>query len=289
MTTSSHAKHGKADFDDIYDRPDPRAFYATLRSLSYEIPARAQPVFAGLVRHRRETTDRADTTVADLCTSYAVNPALMNHDITLTDVYDHYADLADAEPDVLREQDRAWYAERRCLDPVHVVGLDLASPALTYACDVGLLDEAVGENLEEVEPSMTTRAALADVDVVTVTGGIGYVTERTLGRVLDCSTTEPAPWFAGFALRWVGMDAIAERLAVDGLLLRRATEESFPQRRFADDQERTYVLAELERQGIDPEGREAEGRYHADLWVGLPAGVELPPDVLDAASHAAGG
>ncbi len=43
---------GKSRFDDIYDRPDPRAYFQRLAPLEYEIPHHAQPVF------RQVATDR---------------------------------------------------------------------------------------------------------------------------------------------------------------------------------------------------------------------------------------
>ena len=39
------ANETKAKFDDIYDAPDPRAYYATLDALDYQIPTNAKPVF----------------------------------------------------------------------------------------------------------------------------------------------------------------------------------------------------------------------------------------------------
>lgn len=281
MTANAHAKDGKADFGAIYDQPDPRDFYATLRPLDYAIPAHAQPVFDALVRLRRRVTGRDAITMADLCTSYGVNPALANHEVTLEDVFAHYAALDDADHETLVEADRAWYRERRRPDAVRTVGLDLATPALRYAQDVGLLDVTVAQDLESEEPSAATRAALADAGLVTVTGGIGYVTDHTIGRVLDCAQEDGGtPWFAAFALRWVSMDAIGVACASHGLELRRPTEQSFRQRRFLDDEERDYVLSELARLGIDAAGREAEGWYHANLWVALPPDVATPPGLV---------
>ncbi len=287
MTSTPHEKDGKADFGEIYEQPDPRDFYATLGSLDYAIPAHAQPIFEALLRARREALDRQEVTVADLCTSYAVNPALLNHHLDLTEIYEHYAALADATHEKLVAADRAWFAQRRRADPVRAVGLDLAAPAVRFAIDVGLLDVAVTDDLETDEPSAATREALVGVDLVTVTGGIGYVTEATVGRVLDCAGPAAAPWFAGFALRWVEMTPIGAVLARHGLELRRATPHSFRQRRFADEGERDYVLDELGRLGIDAEGREAEGWYHADLWLALPVGMEIPSAVRDAAATVA--
>src|SRR5680860_853031 len=57
VTGSAEAGDGKADFEHIYNRPDPRDYFRTLGKLDYEIPQRAQPVFQALLtalRSRRE-------------------------------------------------------------------------------------------------------------------------------------------------------------------------------------------------------------------------------------------
>ena len=43
---------------------------------------------------------------------------------------------------------------------------------------------------------------------MTVTGGIGYITERTVGRVLDAA--HDTPWVAALCRRWVDFDPIAQ-------------------------------------------------------------------------------
>jgi hypothetical protein len=53
---------------------------------------------------------------------------------------------------------------------------------------------------------------------------------------------------------------------------------TFPQREFADVNERDAELARLASLGIDPTGRESEGSYHVDVYVSRPAEqVEMLP------------
>jgi hypothetical protein len=106
---------------------------------------------------------------------------------------------------------------------------------------------------------------LESVDLVTVTGGIGYITERTIGRVLDAAPT--TPWLAALCLRWIDFDPVAEAATDRNLVVRRLDGVSFPQRRFADDDERDYVLEELDRLGVSAEGHESDGYHHAELYV----------------------
>ena len=90
-----------------------------------------------------------------------------------------------------------------------VVGLDVAEAAVEYAVGAGLLDDGVCENLEERDPSGRLAGRLTDVGLVTVTGGLSYVTGTTFDRLLACASADARPWIAAFSLRWADMTPIA--------------------------------------------------------------------------------
>ena len=103
------------------------------------------------------------------------------------------------------------------------------------------------------------------------TGAIGYVGASTF----DQHPRQPRirdPWLALFALRMFPIDEIADSLKARGYSIFRLDGQTFRQRRFAGRDERTEVLTRLETLGIDPTGREAEGWYHAEFFIALPAG-----------------
>lgn len=192
---SRHVKQGKARFDDIYDRPDPRAYFQTLRSLDYQTPHHGQRVFRALVGARRETRgEQNPVTVLDLCCSYGINAALLNHEVTLEDLYARYAsrELASLSSAQLAALDRAFFAVRRRPGATRSVGVDLAAQAVGYATGVGLLDEGFADNLEITEPSPALRAAASHVGLITVTGGIGYISDKTFQRILECASVRPS-------------------------------------------------------------------------------------------------
>ena len=276
MTGTAEAGDGKADFDHIYNRPDPRDYFRTLGELDYEIPQRAQPVFQSLLtalRSRRQGVGVAPLRVLDLCCSYGVNAALMRCDVSLDELFDHYASpvLADASPAELARVDQAYYAERRRLDAVRVYGLDVARHAVAYGCRVGLLDGGWVEDLEAGEPSRQLTDHLDGVDLVTTTGGVGYITERTFDRVLGARCDGSTPWVAAFVLRMFSYDRITSTLAQHGLVTEQLTGVTFPQRRFASAAEREVALHEVNGRGLDPVGLEDTGRYHADFYLSRPA------------------
>ncbi|MFF1357226.1 hypothetical protein [Streptomyces sp. NPDC058297] len=89
-------------------------------------------------------------TVLDLCCSYGLNAALLNHHVTLAELHAH---CTSPEADALAatelvERDKKFYASRRRADAAPVLGLDTADNAVQYALAVGLLDEAYAKNVE---------------------------------------------------------------------------------------------------------------------------------------------
>ncbi|GAA3516107.1 hypothetical protein [Actinocatenispora rupis] len=259
----------KTSFDEIYRQPDPRAYFATLGPLDYQIPTHGSAVFrrlaAALARDGRHVT------VLDLCSSYGLTAALLNHDVTLADLRHRYADpdLAELSPDELVDADQEYFAARRRPHRTRVVGVDASAPAVRYAIRAGLLDAAFAENLEDRTASDKLRASAADADLVTVTGGVGYITSQTFERLLGCR--DDPPWVAAFTLRTVGYDAIAAVLDRYGLVTEQLEGRTFKQRRFFDDRERRSTLDALARAGVDPTGLEADGWYHSVFYLSRPA------------------
>ncbi|MEV0261764.1 hypothetical protein AB0I49_10510 [Streptomyces sp. NPDC050617] len=263
------AASGKTRFDDIYDAPDPRAYFRRLAPLDYEIPHHAQEVFRR-TRAERAAAAGGPVTVLDLCCSYGINAALLNHDLTLGDLYAHYTGpeaeaLTTAE---LVERDKAFYAARRRADATPAIGLDTAENAVRYALAVGLLDQAYAENLERVPPSTALAGAVARTGLITVTGGIGYITHRTIDALLDCARTPL--WVSAFVLRTVAYGPIASSLAGHGLATRQDLSRTYPQRLFSDRAEQLGALEQVRLAGGDPTGLETEGRYHTRLYQSRP-------------------
>jgi hypothetical protein len=280
--TGSDAATGKADFSHIYDRPDPRDYFRTLSRLDYEIPERARPIFETIFTAMRadgDATGGEPLRALDLCCSYGVNAALLRCDLDLDDLVDRYSspELADLSADEVCTADKDYYADRLLPDAVRVRGLDAAANAVAYACRVGLLDNGWAENLEADAPSAELAREVDHVDVVICTGGIGYITERTLGQVVRRRPGRPAPWVAAFVLRQFSYEPISAALSQHGLVTEQLNGVSFPQRRFASDSEREAALRAVTERGLDPSGYEETGRYYADFYLSRPRSDGGPP------------
>ncbi|MFF0488255.1 class I SAM-dependent methyltransferase [Nocardia sp. NPDC004068] len=258
MPVSLHST-GKASFDDIYDRPDPAAYYRRMAELDYVIPELAKPHFQRLI------DERDATTVLDLGCSYGVNAALLRFDTTVADLAEHYR-TGDTDARIARDRDRLAAGDRR--PDVRFVGVDASAPALDYAVAAGLLHDAVHADLETDDPTESQRRVLASADLIVSTGCIGYITDRTLLRVVRAHGSR-LPWMAHFVLRMFDFEPIARRLAELGYRVERRP-GTFRQRRFASEGEQARVLNTLSDKGIDPTGLEADGWLHAELFVCMP-------------------
>ncbi|MFE3324260.1 class I SAM-dependent methyltransferase [Streptomyces sp. NPDC059176] len=271
---------GKVTLDHIYTQPDPRSYFRVLRPLGYGIPQHAKPHFAKFIDEYRESRNVAVPNVLDIGCSYGINAALLKHDATMDELYARYCgdgtDSASGRDDTrtreaLLARDRELSRSRRPARELRFIGLDTSADALAYAREAGFLDDAVHADLEERDPTPGQRARLAGVDLVISTGCLGYVTERTLERVVAAQGGR-RPWMAHFVLRMFPFDTVENALTELGYRTVRV-EEVFRQRRFASRQEQELVLDGMSSAGVDPRGLEAEGWLHAELHLSRPHGT----------------
>lgn len=273
--STSDLKDGKANFDTIYNGDDPREYYAELGSLGYEIPHHGQQVFSSLLTARQDPAGDADgeVKVLDLCCSYGVNAALLTCDLTMADLEEHYRSpaVADLSYQEMLALDREYFAEHRLDGSPTVSGLDISDRAIGYAQEVGLLDHGAVENLEEDPASPELARLISETDMITVTGGVGYITAKTFGHLVEAADADHLPWLAAFTLRRFSYHDIADVLAEQGLVTERLVGRTFPQRRFSCQEEQEFTLRHLDESGLDPSGREAEGSFHTEFYLSRPA------------------
>jgi len=263
----------KSDMDHIYNQRDPRAYFRELRKVGYAIPGAAKPIFQAVIaqlRRRREGTVH----VLDLGCSYGINAALLKHDLSMPELYAHWGrdGLADATPEEVVENDRQFFANLDHVEDLEVIGLDQAENAVAFAEGAGLLDEGLSCNLENEALTGTAREDLAPVDLVTSTGCVGYVTDKSFNRLLPAITRDGPAWQANFVLRMFPFDAIEQTLSEQDYVTEKLEGRTFLQRRFTSAEEQERVLEQLSDLGIDPTGKESEGYLHAEFYLSRPTG-----------------
>lgn len=270
--TFEDINEAKANMGHIYDQADPRAYFRELKKLGYAIPGAAKPIFQQLIAHLQDRHERA-VRVLDLGCSYGVNAALLKHDLSMPDLYDHWGreTLVEAPSEQVIARDRRFFADLEGPEDITVIGLDQAEAAVAFGEGVGLLDEGLAVNLEtEALPAAATEE-LALVDLVTSTGCVGYVTERSFGRLLPAVMQGQPPWIGNFVLRMFPFDAIETTLEGAGYVTEKLEGRTFVQRRFTSEDEQEQVIEQLRDLGIDPTGKETEGHLLAEFYLSRPA------------------
>ncbi len=266
------ANDAKAEFDDVYDQPDPREYFAVLRSCGYQIPERAKPTFYRVFDNLRRMRNREELSVVDVGCSYGVNAALLRYDLSLDSLYRRYADpeFRQLSSRILEQKDREFFSRLPQAQSLHITGLDIANRAVRYAESVSLLDSGIACNLESDSFDPPRLTTLGETDVVISTGCVGYVTGLTFSRILESTTGPRKPWVASFVLRMFPYDGIAETCSDHGLVTYKLTGQTFVQRRFADHEERAGVRAELLDRDLPVTGLEDTGYLHAEFFLSIP-------------------
>ncbi|WP_239312347.1 MULTISPECIES: class I SAM-dependent methyltransferase [unclassified Frankia] len=275
---------GKVSLDHIYTQPDPRAYFSTLSELGYCIPQLAKPYFVKLIQEYRRSRFGHVLNILDIGCSYGINAALLKYGATMDELYERYCgfDVNEQTRDTLLTRDQELVRSRSHLGSTQFVGLDSSHPALSYALAAGFIDDAVHADLEENDPTEQQRQQLAGADLVISTGCLGYVTDRTISRIVNANG-ERKPWMAHFVLRMFPFEPVAASLAELGYETVHL-DRVFKQRRFASPEEQSLVLDTLWTVGVDPRGLEADGWLYAQLYISRPRGTKSRP-VVDLATN----
>jgi hypothetical protein len=259
---------GKAVLDHVYNRRDPRAYFAILRELSYRIPDAAQPVIRRLVPVLMRARQRDQLKLIDVGCSYGVTGQLLRSGRTMDWWFAHYASHDRCDRSELIERDRKLY-QRGARERVTIVGVDIAADACAYAWESGAVDATVTANLETHELTPPQAASLFGADLIVSTGFIGYGGARTITRILDASIAS-RPWMVHFVMRLFDYAPIKAALAERGYVTSPGSDPVF-QRLFASQAEASEIVNRLVQSGCDPTGLEDRDGIYAELYVSRPA------------------
>ena len=270
-TVFEEINEAKANMDHIYDQPDPRAYFRELKKLNYAIPDTAKPIFQRLIAHLQDRQDDP-VHVLDLGSSYGVNAALLKHDLSMAELYEYWGQkaLVDATAGEVVDHGRDFFDGLDTQEDISVMGLDQAESAIAFGEKTGLLDDGLAVNLESESVPEVAEENLARVDLVTSTGCVGYMTEKSFEGLLPAVTQGGLPWIGNFVLRMFPFDPIEETLSDWGYVTEKFEGRTFDQRRFASTDEQGEVLEQLCEQGIDPIGKESEGHLLAEFFLSRP-------------------
>jgi hypothetical protein len=265
------ANAGKADFEWTYNRLDPRSYFQVLGALDYAIPENAAPIFDKVLDAYSAARGRQHLTALDIGCSYGINSAVLKYGCTMPGLRQHYLSFEPEVParEVLRA-DGDRFTKQNARRDLRVIGLDRAQSATSYGYFAGLLDGVIPDNLEIDEPSTESSELLAGCDLVISTGAIGYVSERTFGRIMGCQSEGEMPWVASFVLRMFDFAPVGRTLERHGYTTEKLAGRYFRQRRFESTAEQDHAEGLVRARGLDPAGLESEGYYLAEFFLSRP-------------------
>ncbi len=207
--------------------------------------------------------------MVDVCSSYAVNAALMNHAITLSGLYAHYCfDRRHTGAEQSTEEDGRFFSAVRRHDAVPVVGIDVSAAAINYGVDAGLLVDGITSDLERDRPDAHASLWLRRSTLISASNRVGYIGSRTFITLVGAAARPPV--IAGFVLRWRDVRPIVQSLSVAGYEFRADYQSVYPQRRFASVIDQRAAVAGLKRLGLAETAVELNGYHGAVPFVAFP-------------------
>jgi SAM-dependent methyltransferase len=256
------------DFEQTYDMPDPRPYFGALRPLDYRMPR----VVCSFLRQFGATIAAARgedrLLLADFACGYGANGLLLQHEITLSEIHDHY--LRPLSDDFLAA-DAAFFAARRQLGTkTRIIGIDIAAEALAYAKAVGAVDEAFAVNLVEEDPDPSLARLLTGADLIIESGAIGALLAPAMARILDTARGERRPWLLLAPRGDVDDSALRGVLAANGYRVEHCNQRPFRYRRFMGQQERQIILDAVTALGRDPALWLDDDYFLINLWLARP-------------------
>lgn len=265
----SQINASKANFDEIYNMDDPRAYFSVLGALDYMIPDVAGPVIRQILAAKTRA-EEGDPVVLDVGCSYGINAVVHRFPLTFDTLRRRYArrELAALDSPEVTRFDRNFFSSWPDTGLARFIGLDISAPAVRYAKAVGVMEDGIAADLETASLSAAEAKIAARANVLLSTGCIGYVTEKTYRKLLDAM--DGTPWIISFVLRMFPFEPLAAAFAERGLVTERLQGATFVQRRFRDVEEFERTIATLEERGIDTAGFESEGLFQAELFLSRP-------------------
>lgn len=279
----------KANFDRIYEMPDPREYLKVLGGLDYVIPDLAKGVLRSLIAHCAKRQGRR-VNVLDIGCSYGINAALVRFPLDMQRMAHRYNNttMDGLSTDRLMELDTHFFGSWPEQVNARFRGLDASVSAIEYAKSVGLIECGVAANLECSEAAPSERAMLEDLDILVSTGCVGYVTDKTFRRLFAMQKNGRVPWVASFVLRMFPYDAIAAEFQQHGLVTEKLGGVTFVQRRFHSQSELDASVKAVTALGLDPHGKESDGLLHAELFVSRPEAEVLAHPLSEIVSVTSG-
>lgn len=271
--------NAKADFNSIYTEPTPHKYITTMAEYGYRIGEQSRPYFRSAVQLLEELNGEAlPVQMLDIGCSYGIGSALVKYGCSFDELTAFYSTRAPTDYISCCDATRMWLNVVPPVCNIRCVGLDSSAPAINFALNSRLLDAGIPRNYEQagVLPTKSEAAWFQNCNLLVSTGAIGYVTERTLAKILchlgKNHPGEYGPFAVVSILRMFDTQPIREVFEQFGLSFEPVPGIYLRQRRFINEKEKSDVLNILGERGITTKGMEDTGELYCRLYIAGPDG-----------------
>ncbi|QLH05966.1 hypothetical protein [Nitrosopumilus ureiphilus] len=265
----------KKDFTNIYTQKFPNSYLKEMKKLDYRIPDKTKPLYLSLAKQLYKKISKK-LKILDIGSSYGINSALMQYDLTMSDLDDFFLK---EEPSL--ERSKQFFDNLPSDDSFDFYQIDISNPALKFSEDVQLCKKGICVNLESGNLPMQE---LPQFDMVIATGCIGYIGYKAFSNLfelikkqqsgINSENPKKGPVFAFSVLRIFDMEQIEKTFDYYGYSLVKTDLRPIRQRRFSDPEEKHKTLSLLHHKGIDTKWLEDDDHFYADFYIASPKKLE---------------
>lgn len=277
MINYETANEVKASFNEVYQSPTPHAYFTEMNRLEYAIGQEARPYFQSVMAlMRRQLGPDIPIRMLDLGCSYGVGSALVKYGFSFSEIAEFFENEANRDYCDCVTDTKSWLAENEAAKPLACIGADASSEAIKFASAAGLIDDGIAQDLETDQKLPAQECSLIQhCNLLTSTGAIGYVGEKTVSAILThlgkACPPGRGPYTAVTILRMFQVEQIRKTFEKFGYRFELAPGVRLRQRRFQDEKEQKETIRLLAERGISTAGWEDTGYLYADLYVAAPA------------------
>jgi len=210
--------------------------------------------------------------ILDVGSSYGINSALMQYDLTMSDLDNFFL-----KEDPSLERSKQFFDNLPSDDSLDFYQIDISDPALKFSENVQLCKKGICVNLESANLPIKE---LPQFDMVIATGCIGYIGHKAFSNLFELikkqqsdtnsENLKKGPVFAFSVLRIFDIDQIEKTFDYYGYSLIKTDLLSIRQRKFSDLEEKNKTLSLLHYKGIDTKWLEDDGYFYADFYIASP-------------------
>jgi len=168
----------KKDFTNIYTQKTPYSYLKEMQVLQYRIADHTKSLYLSLAEQLYNKLQRP-INILDIGSSYGINPALMKHDLVMSELDDFF--LTKDESNII--QTKQFFEKQFQNNHLNFYQIDISNPALVFSEDSGLCEKGICVNLE-TDNSRLIRE-LPEFDMVIATGCIGYIGYKAFSNLFE--------------------------------------------------------------------------------------------------------